>query len=467
MTGENEHVSQPKENKEEKRRDIRGLRIRNANRVFIVALSALAVILFVVSLFVSSEYREITQIADDYRRIEHDAKLVQAASDDLTRDVELFVMTGDKHYVDDYFNEANVARRREYAMADLSQLHVTDAMFRHLESAVNESVHLMELEYDAIRYAAEGYGRDELSTFPQVIREQVLPGIETLSAEEKIQKAQEIVFGENYRGYKNRITDYQERYLTEATELMESVQSGERRTMNWLMGIQWASIVLVVLFGLSLYFFISRLVVRPLGHAVACMARGERVSDAEGVYEVQYMTHYYNAYHDDSVSKQKLLKQDAERDGLTGVLNRRGYQTVIEKLASETFPLAFLVVDIDNFKRVNDTCGHEIGDAVLKKLADLLRSTFRETDITSRIGGDEFAVIVLDVTEDSKGIIEEKIGRINKALQNPGQDGCPAITASVGCAFSHAGYNNFAFAQADKKMYEAKHEGGGCKIYFA
>lgn len=99
-------------------------------------------------------------------------------------------------------------------------------------------------------------------------------------------------------------------------------------------------------------------------------------------------------------------------------------------------------------------------------VAALLLSTFRSTDITSRIGGDEFTVVLSEVTEEHKEIIEKKIDLINETLQNPGPEGGPKLSISVGCAFSSSGYTERLFNAADAKMYDSK-ESGGKKISFA
>lgn len=441
--------------------EIHGLRIRNMNYGFIVVLAVLAIVLFVVTVSLSRANREVTEIGENYHEVEENAAMVQSASDDLTKDVEFFVMTGEKRYMDDYFIEANVTKRREKAVDNLRRLRVTDSMFTYLEDAVKESVDLMQLEYQAMRYASEGFGLD-ISNLLAVVQNTKLPKpARTMSAGEKIDQAHKIVFGDDYVSYKNRISGYEKKYTEEAIGLMKKLQDEGHRRMRILLVTQWIAVILIVILGSILFITISRMVVRPLGRAVSTMARGEKISPLNGIYEIQYMAHSYNGFQAQTTEAQKRLKHDAERDALTGALNRRGYETVVDKLSAETFPLALLVFDVDNFKYVNDNYGHEAGDKVLGKLAKLLQETFQTANIISRIGGDEFTVILLDTTEEEKTEIAEKIRSINEALRTPGEENCPAFTVSVGCAFSPAGYNSYSFAQADANMYNAKRAGGG------
>ncbi len=440
---------------------ISGLRIRTLNYCFIIALLLFSTILFISTMNLTSGYKELIQTTDDYHRIENNARMVQAASDDLTKDAQLFVMTGRRSYMDSYFYEADVTKRRENAINDLEELEVTDSLLRLLEDSVKESMNLMLLEYEAMRYAAEGYHLD-IDELPEQIQKTRLPAsAREMTDEEKIEKAQEIAFGEEYADYKTRIRGYEQEYLEEAISLMDDIQEEKREQMERNILIQRFGIILIIVIGLILFLAIVIMVVYPLNNAVSSISAGSSIAPIQGTYEIQYMSHTYNGFHKNSMDLQMNLKQEAERDALTGVLNRRGYQMVIDRLKTEKFPMAFLIMDVDDFKLVNDHYGHAAGDQALKKVAHLLLHTFRETDITSRIGGDEFTVIMSDITPENKKAIQKKINLLNETLKNPGMDDCPPLSLSVGCSFSESGYTEDLFLEADGKMYESKEAGGG------
>jgi diguanylate cyclase (GGDEF)-like protein len=83
------------------------------------------------------------------------------------------------------------------------------------------------------------------------------------------------------------------------------------------------------------------------------------------------------------------LRENSLTDALTGLLNRRGLDTVIARLRDDTaLPFGVLVADIDHFKRVNDTYGHGMGDAVLQRFSALMRENARDTDVLGRVGGE-------------------------------------------------------------------------------
>ena len=191
----------------------------------------------------------------------------------------------------------------------------------------------------------------------------------------------------------------------------------------------------------------------------------------------------------ESLRAGEVMKYKAEHDALTGVLNRSGFDNVTYLLENEQFPLAFALVDLLNgsnclpgmetamehleavcqravsFKSVNDTYGHEIGDKILFKTSKILSSSFRSSDIVSRIGGDEFAIILNNLTYDKKDFITRKSKQINDRLKNP-IDKLPPVSLSVGVAFSTHGYSKELFHHADCALYETKRNGkSGCSFY--
>jgi len=156
------------------------------------------------------------------------------------------------------------------------------------------------------------------------------------------------------------------------------------------------------------------------------------------------------------------LNHLAKHDQLTGLYNRHFFNEYIEKelRRSHRFdhPVAFLMVDIDGFKKINDTFGHQTGDAILKEVADLLSRMVRDIDTVVRYGGDEFLVVLVE-TDGEKEIVRQRIlGEVE--LRKPGIDilGYP-VTLSIGGSHLEPGEGNkleSALAEADRLMYEEK-----------
>jgi diguanylate cyclase (GGDEF)-like protein len=169
----------------------------------------------------------------------------------------------------------------------------------------------------------------------------------------------------------------------------------------------------------------------------------------------------------DAERNQKKERWKAEHDALTGLLNRRAYDDVCMELRHTDTPFALLMLDVDEFKHINDTYGHAVGDIALVRVGKVLKSCFRTDDYVFRYAGDEFAVLMSNITPDGTEVILGKIGRMNRTLEVPDTDeGIPSCTVSVGVAFSSKGYTEELFRQADHAMYQAKRRGRcGAAIY--
>lgn len=95
-----------------------------------------------------------------------------------------------------------------------------------------------------------------------------------------------------------------------------------------------------------------------------------------------------------------MIRHQAEHDAMTELLNRRSFEKLLKIHEEGNSSYALILVDVDTFKSVNDTYGHDMGDHILKKVAENLRKAFRSIDYVCRIGGDEFAVIMVEMTSD-------------------------------------------------------------------
>lgn len=174
----------------------------------------------------------------------------------------------------------------------------------------------------------------------------------------------------------------------------------------------------------------------------------------------------YNRLYEENEERQKLIQHQAEHDPLTDLLNRGSFDRILNLYEQEQNSFALILVDVDTFKSVNDTYGHAVGDVILKKVARLLTTAFRNIDYICRIGGDEFAVIMVDMTTDLSYTITDKIQEINRQLSVP-DSGIPAVSLSVGVAFTDREKpGKSLFTDADKALYYTKYHGkDGCSFY--
>jgi diguanylate cyclase (GGDEF)-like protein len=157
----------------------------------------------------------------------------------------------------------------------------------------------------------------------------------------------------------------------------------------------------------------------------------------------------------------QALQQMASTDPLTGLANRRGGEksiaNEISRAKRERRPLSCILIDIDRFKQVNDTYGHEAGDHVLRDLSALLRSTVRAYDILVRWGGEEFLLVLPGVDLEAARILADRIRRAAEALE---PRGVGPLTISAGVAGFDSDYD-FAttLRTADRRLYQAKSSG--------
>lgn len=164
---------------------------------------------------------------------------------------------------------------------------------------------------------------------------------------------------------------------------------------------------------------------------------------------------------------EEKLHIEATTDPLTQLFNRRFLLSILESLTEtvkeERKPFSIIMADIDNFKHINDTYGHEVGDEVLKELAKILKENLRERDIIGRWGGEEFLIILFDTTlEDAYHVAEKLRKKVEESLMPKKIK----ITISLGVS-EHSFNENIkdTIKRADEALYEAKHAGKNCVKY--
>jgi diguanylate cyclase (GGDEF)-like protein/putative nucleotidyltransferase with HDIG domain len=167
----------------------------------------------------------------------------------------------------------------------------------------------------------------------------------------------------------------------------------------------------------------------------------------------------------------QILADRATRDILTGLTNRRGYHERIahelERARRHDLPLSIVLADIDDFKSLNDRFGHRRGDEALKAFAELCRRELRSVDLVSRVGGEEFAVVLPHVGEREALVTAERLRRaVSASLHTP--DGRP-LSASFGIAAypQHGSDPEVLLDHADQAMYAAKHLGRNRSVVFS
>ena len=162
--------------------------------------------------------------------------------------------------------------------------------------------------------------------------------------------------------------------------------------------------------------------------------------------------------------KMQELRLQASQDPLTGLKNRRRFgedlRTELARSRREDTVGAVLMLDLDNFKQVNDTLGHPAGDRTIADIASVLRGRMRATDVVARLGGDEFAIVLPRCELDEAEEVADAIAKAIRMHTPPGE-AAPPITASIGVATfgPRAESYDAVLSAADNAMYEAKRAG--------
>jgi diguanylate cyclase (GGDEF)-like protein len=167
------------------------------------------------------------------------------------------------------------------------------------------------------------------------------------------------------------------------------------------------------------------------------------------------------------------LEELSTRDGLTGTLNRRAldqrFADEIKRFKRYRSPLAFLLFDIDHFKRVNDTHGHLAGDEVLRQVAARIVAGVRDTDVVGRYGGEELAAILPGTSAAGAVVVGERLRSAIEANQVEVAGAVIRVTVSVGISEARPSTGDMKelVAEADAALYQGKRQGRNQVICFA
>ena len=448
----------------EKGGKIKGIKIRTINYAMIIAAAVLYVVLVYATVQASIKYKRLIEATEDYILCEKDAALVREGSDYLTEQVRLYVVTLEPEYMEAYFTEKNVTRRREQALEELEEYETSQETYDYLQRALDNSNKLTEREIYAMRLITLAQGYDEAS-LPEEMKGVVLQEADkNLSSQEMVDRARSMVFDYGYRNAKELIMSNTDYFLDSIIKWTRNKQWESAMVLQNIMNRQRECVVVLFVLNAANFILVIMLIIKPLQVYIDCIKEEKRL-EITGAYEFKYLALTYNDIYEVNAANEVLLRHKAEHDPLTGVINRGAFEQMREVLKASTDPLAFLIIDVDKFKLINDCYGHEIGDQILKKVAKHLSDTFRAQDYVARIGGDEFAVIMTNSTRELQPVIQNKVESMNQFLKKP-DDGLPPISLSIGIAFSDKGFPEELYSQADRALYQVKENGRcGCHFY--
>ncbi len=446
---------------QEKHRPLPQVRLRGLNLAIILAACLLYALALYQTVRVGGQYRELIAATEDYIACEENAARFRAGSDYLTEQVRLYVVSAKREYMENYFSEANVTRRRDSALDNLRGRFLEADAFSCLQSALEASNRLMERDIYAMKLISEANGYEDATLPPEVRSVELSPADKALDPGGKAARAEELAFNLSYQEAKSQIYGCVTDFLKNAARDTGVRQAETAESLD--QAILFHRIWLTALFLLSVSAFavIAVLVVRPLKIYIKRI-KDNSMFELIGSYEFKHLTLTYNSIYEIAAANREGLKKRAEQDGITGLLNRSAFFQRAEELTGAPNPIALLLLDVDRFKEINDSYGRGTGDLVLKKVGKLLSVEFRTTDTPARLGADEFAVLMMDVTPEQREVVRGKVERINGLLLAP-DDGLPPLSLNVGVSFSPAGYTQALYDRADHTLLQIQRSTlGGC-----
>jgi len=437
-----------------KQRSSDGISLRTIHLWLMIGAALMAALMMYTTFQLSTNFSHIAEASEQQIELRKAARELMDASDYLTESVQRFTIHGDRRFMDDYFTEAFENNRREEAISTMSAGTGAESALSSLQLAMNGSLELMNREYYAMRLVIDAKGYTD---YPEALRSVVLSEEDlALSPDEKLFRAIDMVHDDAYYSQKNSIRAN----MRASLDALEQMAYDDDSAMLDSFSRDLALVrVVIILQTIGIFFMVwltAHLGIHPVLTAVQRIKEDNPIPEV-GANEFRYLARTYNKMYEVYKTSLDHLNFKASHDELTGAYNRSGYDLLLSSLdLATTYMLLF---DVDNFKSINDTYGHETGDKVLVKLVQILTSNFRSDDYVCRIGGDEFVVFMVHAVKTQNELVASIVRTILEKLAET-SDGLPKTSVSVGIAHgSDAAESKNLFSLADKAMYLAKQSG--------
>ena len=432
----------------------RGINLSLANLVLTGIGIIIALLMIYANIQTDKNYHLMDEVISESLLSQEATGKMESISSAMSGSAQAFVEKGDASQIYAYVGQLTALN------AEFSESGMLSAKRQQEDPDLARAVAIFntirDTEWRAMRLKA-----DEMSMpvagMPEAMQKAVLP------AEEAGITASDLLNRPVYRGLQSQLAgsvDASHRFVSERA-------SARAEEASYHLGrvVRYQKIMISIFIGVAfLVLILNRLMVlRPINRCVAAVDRQEQIP-VRGSSEIRHLARAYNDMLQDNKQKTEALSYTATHDALTGVYNRAAFDKAYHLYRDARIGL--LVVDVDKFKHYNDDYGHDIGDRVLTRVAEALKSSFREEDHISRIGGDEFCIIMMNAGMDQAERVYRTVQKINRTLKKPDGD-LPSITISVGAAFwDRPNPKAGIMKDADTALLEIKKEHAvNCAIY--
>ena len=407
----------------------RGISLNLSNFIMICIGVVVALLMIYANYQTNENYHLMDAAIRDSILSQESTGKMESISSSMSSSALAFVQTGDPSHVYAYIGQLTELSSDFSDSGMLSSAWQKEDL--NLAQAVSAFDALRSTEWMAMRLKADTLPMP-LSSLPEQLQQITLPDEDTaLGSDEKELKASSLLSSPEYAGLKTQLAgsvDASHRFVSElASERTEKASAELGRVV-----LHQRILIIVFIVIAFLALIMNRvLVLQPINRSVERLDRRERIP-VRGSAEMRHLARVYNDVLRDNQEKTEALSYTASHDALTGVWNRAAFDKAYRLYRGGQ--VGILVVDVDHFKQFNDDHGHDTGDRVLVRVANTLKRYFREDDYISRVGGDEFCIILLDVCQEQADHIYRTVAKINEALAVSAED-LPPISISVGAAF--------------------------------
>ena len=272
-----------------------GISLHVLHIAMIICAVAISALLIFSTYQSSNVFSTLSKATSNYIVRQKAAHDLMEASDYLTEMVQRFTLEGDKQYIDDYFEEAFVSRRREASITSMTENEAEENLLSQLQEAMNESTSLMYREYYAMKLVIEA---KEIRDYPETLRAIELKEEDMfLSADEKMELAQEMVLGTEYYGRKEVIRTKLKSSLQTLDKLMTTTRQKTTDELNREMTVIRLAIIVLTIVILFLIWLTAKLGTNPLIRAEASIAKEEPI-EVKGAREFRNLARGYNRMHE-------------------------------------------------------------------------------------------------------------------------------------------------------------------------
>ena len=438
----------------QKQKQKNGISLRTVYIWMVIAALTLTCLMVYFTFHMTRSFHMMSQTTDEHIDLERAASDMMDASDYLTERVQHFVGTGNMQYLEEYFVESEETARREKALERMKDSPGHETAYEYLSKAMEASLELMDQEYYAMKLVVEAKG---YLYYPEILKKTELSKEDAaLSPDEKMQRAAFLVLNDDYFNLKNRIRSNMKQSLKEIENQTREAEEASTESLRMEMNVVRVVILLQALGFLLVIWLTSRLGISPVLKAVDRIREDDPLPEI-GASEFRYLAKAYNKMYDVYKKSLESLNFKASHDELTGAYNRTGYDLLLSSIDRRTTWL--MLFDVDQFKEINDTYGHQTGDEVLSRFVYVLKKNFRSDDYVCRFGGDEFCVFMVHADEKWKGLVTSKIEKIRSELRTP-RNGLPAFTVSCGIVHGSQAEDTASLVRmADDALYRTKKSG--------